>query len=529
MKKLLFSFLIAVVLFSSFAIYFPRSSKAADWGPVWYDTSILNYPSWYLKVYDDSSTPPTEVFGERYTAAQVQWVVFSIISGTLNAIIGRGPWVCVMKVVGVGDVGGVFTCVDVLLDTIGIGQKEEETKFSWSGFFASQPISGIGYLINKAHNFHLVPQTYAQGFGYDIGGNIVLEVWAKARNIAYSLLVLIVIILSFMIMFRLKLNPQTVLTIQTALPKIIIAIILITFSYALAGLLIDVMYIAIGLLSLILSSDGGNLSGMTATELFKAFELSPIFGRSIEYVIKMFGATLAGIWSQVSSGVDGATGIAAVFGIILFFHVFIKYLGIVIMVYKTYAMIIISIITAPFEFLIGALSGGGLSGWVKKMVGYLSLYPLLCVMFFFSFFFLYQAGGPDTTGNGGYRPRLIASEKSIWKPPFTHSPGTGGGFMWIMISYAIFVSIPKAAEIAQGMITKRMPDLGSAIGEATGSVGKGITTGAGILKTIGGGLGDIQHIQIWQKAMKEAADAKKAAQLEKVKSGTLSNQNKSVT
>ena len=35
-----------------------------------------------------------------------------------------------------------------------------------------------------------------------------------------------------MIMFRSKLNPQTSVSIQLALPKIVVSLILVTFSYA---------------------------------------------------------------------------------------------------------------------------------------------------------------------------------------------------------------------------------------------------------------------------------------------------------
>jgi hypothetical protein len=42
-----------------------------------------------------------------------------------------------------------------------------------------------------------------------------------------------------------KLNPQTVISVENALPKIIVALLLITFSYAIVGFLIDFMYLFI--------------------------------------------------------------------------------------------------------------------------------------------------------------------------------------------------------------------------------------------------------------------------------------------
>ena len=59
------------------------------------------------------------------------------------------------------------------------------------------------------------------------------------RNFAYVLITLLFIIMGLMIMFRVKIDPRTVVSFQSALPKIIMALILVTFSYAIVGLLID--------------------------------------------------------------------------------------------------------------------------------------------------------------------------------------------------------------------------------------------------------------------------------------------------
>ena len=42
-----------------------------------------------------------------------------------------------------------------------------------------------------------------------------------------------------MIILRIKINPQTVITIQSAIPQVFTTLILVTFSYAIAGLVID--------------------------------------------------------------------------------------------------------------------------------------------------------------------------------------------------------------------------------------------------------------------------------------------------
>lgn len=73
----------------------------------------------------------------------------------------------------------------------------------------------------------------------------IMNIWTAFRNIAYLLFVLVFVIIGVAIMLRLKIDPRTVMTIQNQIPKIIIGILLVTFSFAIAGFLIDVMWIAI--------------------------------------------------------------------------------------------------------------------------------------------------------------------------------------------------------------------------------------------------------------------------------------------
>ena len=67
----------------------------------------------------------------------------------------------------------------------------------------------------------------------------ILDVWKTLRNISYVMFVLVFVILGFMIMFRKKIDPQTVVTIQNALPRVVIALVLITFSYPIASLIFN--------------------------------------------------------------------------------------------------------------------------------------------------------------------------------------------------------------------------------------------------------------------------------------------------
>jgi len=118
--------------------------------------------------------------------------------------------------------------------------------------FANPPASGIAWTYSGLANAGFVPKTLAaEGIGM---GSIqpFAKIWKIFRDVTYLLLVVILIAIGFMVMFRTKINPQTVISVENSLPKIIIALILITFSFAIAGFMIDLMYILIAIIISIL-------------------------------------------------------------------------------------------------------------------------------------------------------------------------------------------------------------------------------------------------------------------------------------
>ncbi len=112
--------------------------------------------------------------------------------------------------------------------------------------YANPPASGIIWTYEGLSNAGFIPQTYAQGIGF-YALQPLAPIWKVFRNVAYMILVLITIIIGFAIMFQKSINPQAAISIQNAIPKIVLSMILITFSFAIAGFLIDLMYLAMGL------------------------------------------------------------------------------------------------------------------------------------------------------------------------------------------------------------------------------------------------------------------------------------------
>lgn len=100
------------------------------------------------------------------------------------------------------------------------------------------------YFNYLAKNFGVAKPAYAQGEGFK-GLSPLIKVWKAFRDIVYLVFTVALIIIGLLIMLRIKIDPRTVMSIENQIPKIIIGLILVTFSFAIAGFLIDVMWIVI--------------------------------------------------------------------------------------------------------------------------------------------------------------------------------------------------------------------------------------------------------------------------------------------
>lgn len=113
------------------------------------------------------------------------------------------------------------------------------------GLYMYPPVSTSKYLASIGQNLGIVKEAHAQGV-FGSGASVldpVLALWQISRNISYLTMIIIFVVIGLMVMFRNRINPQTVITAQAALPGLIIGLILITFSYFFASLLTDFAFI----------------------------------------------------------------------------------------------------------------------------------------------------------------------------------------------------------------------------------------------------------------------------------------------
>ena len=126
--------------------------------------------------------------------------------------------------------------------------------------YVNPPASGVYWAYSGMQNAGFVPKIYAtEGIGF-AAIKPFMNIWIVFRNISFMVLVLVLISIGFMIMFRAKINPQTVISVENSLPKIVVALFLITFSFSIAGFLIDLMYVVIVLVISILAQGNSSLN-----------------------------------------------------------------------------------------------------------------------------------------------------------------------------------------------------------------------------------------------------------------------------
>lgn len=439
----------------------------------WYRQGFF---SWYTRVYDTNN--PSELFGERYTAAQVQWIFYSIggifismvdnESGDLRSCIEG-----ILNGIGLGDIVQCGTYILFLRGSVQ-GQGNAIQQSPLAEVFSPKPISAITYVQDAASKFHVVPEAHAQaqGAGFE-AGEVVRKLWKGSRDIAYFLIVLAMIVMAFMIMFRVKISPQVVITIQSAIPKIIITLLLITFSYAIAGLMIDLMYVVMGIMTTLVRS-AGLIDTAASPDWAATFGELTHNNSIVKLMLAYLGISIVAIiWTLISNIGSLILSVASLgllpLIVILIFLIVVLYLMIKItfMLVKNYVFIILKIAFGPLEILAGVFGGGGFAKWLKGLGALLAVYPATGFLFILSFIFLRGAlsGGGLGAGSNLYPFDVaeIFNAGTSWSPPLTGTEDMN--LVWLFASLAILMLIPKVPDMIKSALQGREFGYGTAISE----------------------------------------------------------------
>ena len=404
-----------------------------------------------------------------------------------------------------------------------------------------QPISGTDYISNLASNFG-IQKAQAQeadpGTGFSSLSQIQ-NIWILFRNISYLLLVIVFVIVGVAIMLRLNIDPRTVMTIQNQIPKAIVAIVLITFSYAIGGFLVDAMWVSTyfsvnaisqtqppcrvegedktlnavvtrGLLNnpIAFTTDllgdetgcngtfdgisglaitiGSTLGDIVSRAMLGMFQLNEDIGDcGVDY--KLFGMQIFG---ENENGTLRNCMKMALFETIKYLIAVLAFVvvGLAMLIalfrvwfslLKSYMYMVIDILLAPFWILLGLIPGSTMtfSGWLKNIIAQLAVFPATALLLVFASIVAKNSTMNNPT-QGAFLPPLIGN------PNIADNLGALMAFSLILLT----------------------PELGNIIRDALKTPASKATAGASALIGVGAGVfaGGIKGVGGTYASSKEA-------------------------
>ena len=200
----------------------------------------------------------------------------------------------------------------------------------------------LAYYFNKnVQKIPVVRNTAFAATGSEYGGpflDAIYTYWEIFRNGAYLFMSVVMLIVGILIMGRNKVDAKAAITVQQVLPQIVIALILITFSYPIGAAGASLAY---------------NIRGnIETTKFFESMNVGQYFGGpTVVGIVTSLGlGTIFGIFTGVGSFLAIIVAITGLVVLIFYMLVLLKVFGI-------YLKMLMAIVTAPLTFALGALPG----------------------------------------------------------------------------------------------------------------------------------------------------------------------------
>lgn len=516
MKKLLISFLIFTLLLGFVSPTFVAAQGTTNVAPTtgkWWRPTFEEFNN---KVEDGDVT---EIFGERYTQAQVYWIFASLMNIVSGAAAACGK-VYTTAAATPGDPTAVQSVVNCLTSSLGpttdrgAGSPILAIGAMSDLIMKTHPASGISYVAEKIQNFGF-PTANAQGFGFQTLAP-ARALWTATRNAAYALMTLAILVIAFLIMLRVKISPQAVITAQSALPKIVFGLILITFSYAIAGFIIDLTYVFQGIVSLILQGSGVIRQDQSAIQILASMQqtTSGIMAYGAITLLQFTSGT--GVWASIFGQSSIAVVADLIIGIILLVVMLIAAVRLMFTLLKTYVTLILLIIAGPLIILWSVISpGGSVTGWIKQIVANASVFATVGFLIMLAHILFWSSngrlnwlagagcgGGNQAVGAVLLNPYLICTIPMAGGTGVVPSFNLGMDMLGFLGALVLMISIPSYANGVKNMITGARADYGSDLTGAAGMAGgfagggAGMGVNAAIQSQSGGPLGIMNRLGV---------------------------------
>ncbi len=222
---------------------------------------------------------------------------------------------------------------------------------------------------------------YAQDSGYDqLMGSGIVDLWRLARNIAYMFFVVVFIIAGFMIMFRHKLGGQTMVTVYNTLPSIVVGLILVTFSFAIVGFIIDIGALFIRVVDGVLAVDG-TVDPTSPIGIWKAYS-GNIIGYSVTRMLTlellpMILAFLIIPGFRLVAGLIGGFLLLTLVIVILYASIKVFFTLV-----KAYIGILFNAISSPLVFAVATIPGrqAVMKDWFNSVVKNVLVFVLVFIL-----------------------------------------------------------------------------------------------------------------------------------------------------
>lgn len=393
-----------------------------------------------------------------------------------------------------------------------------------AAMYTNQPLSSVYYLANLGESIGISQKpAYAQVTGS--GETIirpVFKLWQISRNMAYLAFIVIFLVIGLMVMLRAKISSQTVISAQQALPGLVIGLILVTFSYFFAALIVDLSFVGMKLVAELFTASGtknffagsgviagqgqtgslsdlagkANVFGLMSQAAFNpdsfnsirealSGQFGKLFGEGTQGIITstvgisgivalLIAAGLSGGWAALPLGFGG--GVAATQVIIPVIVVLVLIIALLIQSFRllfgligAYVQILVFTLAGPFFILIGSIPGksGVTASWWKGLIGNVMIFPAVFAAFLFAGVML----GDD-----------------IWATTdLSNLPLFGGlqsSLIRVLLAYGILLATPTLPDMVRGAFGVK----GGAGGVGQAALA-GFMAGAGLGGTAGRPLG----------------------------------------
>lgn len=379
-----------------------------------------------------------------------------------------------------------------------------------------------------------VKEAYAQNEGFGFNSlTPILGLWQLSRNVALAGFVLIFVGIGFMIMLRKQIDPRTVVTVQQALPKVIISLVLVVFSYAICGVYIDIMMVGTRTGLVILRDAGLIAQGNTVISPAlqsnaptdpRSDNVTVLLNRNIfELFDGLYNAdvviesltSLRNSSAYQNGGFDTIVNILnlngdsansnGILGVVLWIAVFIAMLRTFFMLLTAYLTVTLKVIFSPFAFLMMALPGSenSFGSWTRGMFKHLLVFPVVFFMLAFAAIFgsvtnsALWVNSPGERGDGnywnvsdnggaGFTPGGVFSTGVAGSTQYWSAPALGNWGLAVgpILAFGIIMTIPKASGmIAETLTPKARPSA------ADGAAGAAFKEAAGRVPVIGSLIG----------------------------------------